>query len=347
MEEVITLLEDLIRLPGIPGREKAVAQYLIEYENIDASSRRIDDAGNVWIECEGPDTPPVVFCAHIDEVGWKVKSLDENGRLSVLGHERTDLRTLGSEVVQVWTEKGPVPAFVDAGQKTQLPKDYSDLVPENVTLDLGVTDRPSAQALGVAVGDPITYDPSFHRLAGGILCAKAFDDRSGLAAILKGIELSKGKRNQRPLLLGTVQEEIGGFGAHAAVFPKRPGAAIILDICGGEVYSLPREARRPMLGKGPILHDGPTASQGLLKRFKALARERDIPLQHHAMTARGADLSILQQKSGGLPALGIIIPMAYYHGPRGLVHVEDVDNASRLVAAALEDPEFLEHTSKW
>ena len=65
------------------------------------------------------------------------------------------------------------------------------------------------------------------------------------------------------------------------------------------------------------------------------------------MTGRGADLSILQQKSGGLPALGIILPMAFYHGPRGFVHVEDVHNAGRLIAAALEDPEFLEHTSKW
>ncbi|MHC4600610.1 MAG: hypothetical protein ACYS47_16565 [Planctomycetota bacterium] len=347
MEDVVALLTQLVTLPGIPGREEAVADFLMEYAAVDAVSRRIDPSGNVWIECEGPAGPPVVFCAHMDEVGWKVKRVDENGRVSVVGHERTDLRTLGGEVVRIWTAKGPLPAFVDSGQQTNLPKDYANMTAERVELDLGVVSRAEVEALGVKVGDPITYDATVHRLAGDVLCAKAFDDRSGLAAILKGIEYSAGNRKQRPLLLGTVQEEIGGHGAHAVEFEEKPGAVFILDICGGEVYGLPVPERRPMLGRGPILHDGPVASQGLLRRVRALAEERGIPYQHLAVTGRGADLSILQQKSGGLPALGIILPMAFYHSPRGLIHAGDVHNAGRLIGAVLEDPDFLEHTSKW
>ncbi|MHC5036265.1 MAG: hypothetical protein ACYTHM_03035 [Planctomycetota bacterium] len=347
MESVVALLERLTSLPGIPGREKAVVDFLMEYEGVDALSRRVDPSGNVWIECEGPDKPPVVFCSHMDEVGWKVKQILPNGRVSPIGHERTDLRTLGGEIVQIWTDAGPIPAFVDAGQQTQLPKDYANMTPENVELDLGVVGEDAAKALGVAVGNPVTFDPTFHRLAGDVVCAKAFDDRSGLAVILKAIELSRGKRKQRPILLGTVQEEIGGHGAHAVAFEKKPGAVIILDICGGEVYNLPKADRRPMLGKGPILHDGPTASQGLLRRFAELAREKGIPHQHHAVTGRGADLSILQQKSGGLPALGIILPMAFYHGPRGLIHVGDVLRAAELLAAALCDDTLLDRATKF
>ena len=39
--------------------------------------------------------------------------------------------------------------------------------------------------------------------------------------------------------------------------------------------------------------------------------------------------------------------MAYYHAPRGLIRPEDVEAAARLLAAALEDPEFIVHATKW
>lgn len=347
METVVQLLKDLTALPGIPGREEAVARYLMEYTDLQTVDRKVDLNGNVWLHGDGPKKPPVVFCAHIDEVGWKVKRIDEDGRLAVIGHERTDLRTLASEVVEIWTDNGPVNAFVYLGQQTQMPKNYDNMVPETLRLDLGTTDRTSTEALGVRVGDPVIYDRRFFELGGGVYCAKAFDDRCGVTACLRGMQISEGKRAQRPVFLGTVQEEIGGHGAHAVDFEEKPGALIVLDICGGEVYNLPVADRRPMLGKGPILHDGPCASQALLRRFEELAKREGIPYQRYAVIGRGADMSILQHKSGGLPTLGMIIPMAFYHGPRGFVHGQDVLNAGRLLSAALCDEELLDHTGKW
>ncbi len=347
METVVELLRTLTALPGIPGREEKVVDFLMKCGEAEPAKRWTDASGNAWVLGEGPDVPPVVFCAHMDEVGFRVKRIEADGRLSVVGHERLDLRTLASEVVQVWTEGGPVDAFVYMGQQTNMPRDYASMVPDTLRLDLGVCDRASAEALGVGTGDPVVFDPGFRRLAGSVLCAKAFDDRSGLAAILKALAFSRGKRKQRPLLLGSVQEEIGGHGAGAVEFPEKPGAVIIVDICGGEVYGLPEPDRRPILGRGPILHDGPTASRGLIRRFETLASEREIPVQHFAAAGRGADLSVLQKKSGGLPALGIILPMAFYHGPRGLIDASDVLNAGRLLAAALEDETFLERATKF
>jgi endoglucanase len=347
METTVKLLQALTRLPGIPGREEAVANFLMETDALDATQRQIDQSGNVWIHPTGPEGPPLVLVAHMDEVGFKVNRIEEDGRLSIRGHRHFDLRTLGSEVMEVWTEGGPVPAFVFNGQRTGGPKDYGDLNPDNVRLDLGVVDRPAAEALGIRPSDPVTFDPGFVRLGGDVLCAKAFDNRSGLAAILRAIQLSAGKRKLRPVVLGTVQEEIGGHGADAVEFREKPGAVINVDICGGEVYDLPEPARRPLLGRGPIFHDGPECSRGMLRRLRHLAGEKGIPTQHMAAYGRGADQSILQKKSGGLPIFGVILPMAYYHGPRGLIHGRDVLWAAELISAALCDEEFLEHTSKF
>lgn len=347
MERTEALLEQLTALPGLPGHEKAVVDWLLSYEGARIAERRCDPSGNAWLFTEGPPGPPVLLMAHMDEVGFRVKRIEDDGTLSVVGHERFDLRTLASEIVQVWTEGGPRPAFVYLGQETNMPRDYRNLRPETLRLDLGVVTREAAEELGVLPGDPVTFDPGFHRLAGGILCAKAFDDRAGLTVLLRALELSEGRRRHRAVLLGTVQEEIGGHGADAVRFEEKPGAALNVDICGGEVYSLPRPDRRPMLGRGPILHDGPEVSHAMKRRLVALAGQEGIPVQRRAAYGRGADQSILQKKAGGLPLFGLIVPMAYYHGPRGFVHPRDVLDAARLVAAVLCDPAFLDHTAKF
>ncbi len=347
MESTIRLLEELTRLPGIPGHEEAVANYIMEYPIAGAGKRRIDGNGNVWVQGKGPKTPPVVILAHIDEVGFLVKRIEDDGRLSLVGHERMDLRTFSSEIVQVWTRKGPIPAFVTVGQQTTFPKDYSNMTPENFRLEVGANTRAEAEALGIEGCEVATFDPSFHRLPGGLLCAKAFDDRSGVASLIKAFELSAGKRKHLPVLLGTAQEEIGGHGAMGVEFETKPAALVNVDICGGEVYSLPEPDRRLILGKGPILHDGPEASRGMVRRFLELAKAEGIPIQRFPASGRGADLSILQQKCGGLPAINLILPMAYYHGPRGLINPADVLNCGRLIAAALADREFVSKSTKF
>jgi endoglucanase len=347
MDQIITFLKDLTALPGLPGHEKAVLDYLFSLDDIGVAKTWSDASGNAWLEGEGPAGPPIILMAHMDEVGFRVRRIESDGTLSVIGQDHFDLRTLGGEIVQVWTESGPIPAFVDMGQQTNRPRDYASLQPDTLRLDLGVTERSRAEALGVMPGDCVTFDAGFHRLKDGILCAKAFDDRSGLAAILRALQLSRGHRRLRPVMLGTVQEEIGGHGADAAAFAERPGAVINVDICGGEVYSLPKPDRRPMLGQGPILHDGPETSRAMLRRLATLAQENDIPVQRRAAFGRGADQSMLQKKAGGLPTFGIILPMSYYHAPRGLIHPRDVFDAARLLAAVLGDEEFLSHTSKF
>ena len=346
MERTFQILKELTRLPGIPGREELVIDYLMEFD-IDAVSRRVDPAGNVLIEATGPpERPPVVFTAHTDEVGFRVKRVEKDGTVSVIGADRTDLRTVASEIVDIWTERGPVAAFVIAGQKTSGQADYSTLKPEAIRLDVGLTVKEEVEALGIGPGAPVTYDSRWHELAGGICSAKAFDDRAGVAAILRALELTRGSRKQRPLLLGSVQEEIGAHGADSVAFEERPGCAVVVDICGGEVFGLPEEERRRILGRGPIILDGPVDSAGYIDRVTRLASDNEIPLQRFGTYYRGADHSSIPKKMGGIPGGAVILPMSYYHGPRGLMKVEDVYNAARLMAAILADDEFLDHAAR-
>jgi putative aminopeptidase FrvX len=178
-----------------------------------------------------------------------------------------------------------------------------------------------------------------------MLCAKAFDNRASVAAILRALELSMGRRRQRAIFLGTVQEEIGGHGAYAVHFEEKPGGVLIIDICGAEVFKLKENERRTIMGKGPILLDHPGTNQGFSRRLEELAVQNSIPFQRVGYYWRGADPSILQQKCGGLATMTIIIPMAYYHAPKGLINAIDVFNKARLLEAVLTDEEFLNFSS--
>jgi len=341
MEKIITLLKDLVRLPGIPGREEAVANYLLRYP-LDAAKREIDHSGNVYLEMKGPAKPPLVLSAHMDEIGCRVKRIEDDGQLSVIGFEGIDVRTLAGQVVQVWTETEVFDAFVYLRQRTGPSRDYMDLMAENVRLDLGLTNRDDVMALAIKPNDPVTFNQEFYSLQNNMVCAKAFDNRCSLAVILRALEKTSAKRAQRPVVLGTVQEEIGGFGARAFSFPEKPGAVLVLDICGAEVFRLSEAERRTIMGKGPILLNNPGTSRGLYKRLKELALERGIPYQDVGYYDRGADPAILQTKSGGNAMMTIVIPMAYYHAPKGLLNIDDLMHTTDLLVAVLTDEYFLE-----
>ncbi|OGL42462.1 MAG: hypothetical protein A2161_06880 [Candidatus Schekmanbacteria bacterium RBG_13_48_7] len=341
MKKTKNILEKLVKLPGIPGREEAVVEFLMNYP-LDTVNKEVDISGNTWIECRGGNKPPLILSAHMDEVGCRVKKIEDDGRISVIGLERTDLRTLAGQIMQIHSRKNVYEAFVYMNQKTTLPKNYSDMTLDNLRLDLGFMSRAETEKTGILPNDPVTYSTEFIELQKDIICAKAFDNRSSLAAILRALEFSTGKRKQRPVLLGTVQEEIGGQGALALEFKEQPGAVMIIDICGAEVFDLSESERRTIMGKGPILLNHPGTNRGLYQRLIALAEENNIPYQLVGMYGRGADASILQQKCGGLPTMTVIIPMAYYHAPKGLINIHDVFNTARLLETVLKDDSFLD-----
>lgn len=345
MEKTKSTLKEMVKLPGIPGREEAVIKYLMNFP-IEAAERKTDISGNTWIRCKGAsEASSIILAAHMDEVGCRVKKIEEDGQVSVIGLENLDMRTMAGQIFQVRTEKGVYDAYVYVNQKTVRPDNYNDLKGDDLRLDLGLTSKKETEKLGIQPNDPVTFGPEYYELQNHVVCAKAFDNRCSLTAMLRGVQLSEGKRKLRPVILGTVQEEIGGHGAKAVEFAEKPGAVLIFDICGAEVFRLSEKERRTIMGKGPILLNHPGTNMGLYKRLKYLAAKDDIPVQEVGYYWRGADPSIFQQKCGGLATMTIIIPMAYYHAPKGLISVVDVYETARLISAALQDEDFVRSVS--
>ena len=139
-------------------------------------------------------------------------------------------------------------------------------------LDIGAGDRAGALAR-VAVGDPVTFTPDFIELSAGVVATQALDDRGGLYAMIRALELYAEEPGAARLTgLATVHEETTFMGARALALRLRPDVVIVLDgdFCSDTPAADAKElAGEVKLGAGPVLSRGAGSSE----RLVALARE--------------------------------------------------------------------------
>ena len=108
-------IEELGAIDGVPGREEAVAEYI--YRQIAPVCERceIDPLGNVLALKKGRNTPArrILLDAHMDEVGFIVTYITEEGRLRFSPLGGIDPRVVAGKPVFV----GPRRAYGIIGTK--------------------------------------------------------------------------------------------------------------------------------------------------------------------------------------------------------------------------------------
>ena len=79
------LLEDLCRARGISGQEAAVRELIMDQVKPYADQITLDNLGNLLVFKQGAERPKtkLMLSAHMDEVGFIVTHVTENGFLKV------------------------------------------------------------------------------------------------------------------------------------------------------------------------------------------------------------------------------------------------------------------------
>jgi len=357
LDETRSLLALLTQARGAPGFEKPVAE-IIRSRLSRVMDGFTDSMGNVihsWpgnrAEKTGSDSGPTVICAHMDEVGFMVSSIREDGLLRVapLGGWRRS--TLPGSRMEVLGEKGPVtgifgaisPHFLPNREEPAGPVDYSELY-----LDIGASDSREVQRLGVSIGDPITPQCASERIGKGRFMAKALDDRAGCCAMILTMERlaelfpsNCGQRGDAPIIAAaTVQEEVGSRGSRALAWSMKPSLVIILE--GSPADDLPQgpEAAQGCLGKGPqirLLDQSTIYSPELAREMKTLAAKMGMGCQMTVRSNGSTDAGQLHTAWGGCPATVIGIPVRYAHGPIGILELQDLVDSIDLLTAFLAE----------
>jgi putative aminopeptidase FrvX len=325
--EAETLLETLVESYGPSGMEgpvrDAVRKALPTWAN-----PQTDSAGNLWVTV-GKGEPTVVFVAHLDEIGFVVRGIEESGLLA--------LEPLGGIFPELWESR---PALVHTGATTVpgvfQPRDSSGAL----RADLGTESRAATEALGVRVGHTVTMPKEYVRLAGYRATGRSFDDRVGSTAqVLALRRLDPRRLKHTVVFLWSVREEIGLEGARVAADSLRFGATRVHAIDTFVSADSPLEPQAfavAPLGRGPVaraLDNSSVTPPAYLDSLVALARRRGIPLQV-GTTNGGNDGSAFS--AYGVPDVPIGWPLRYSHSPVEVMDLRDLVHLAELVQAAAE-----------
>src|SRR5262249_48036903 len=178
---------------------------------------RVDDHGNLIVEL-GPGDLAITVIAHQDEIGYEVKGVEADGRVS-LSKKGGFLGFLyEGHPVGMGTAGGPVRAVAAPRANYREARPTTEpLTAEELRLDLGTDSWAATGALGVRAGDPVTVAKRYDRMGATLASARSMDDRVGCAALLLALQAVR----TRPLLrkvrfVFSTEEELGLFGAEAA-----------------------------------------------------------------------------------------------------------------------------------
>jgi len=329
----VELLKRLCDAPGVSGYEDAVREILIDAVGPYADSVHTDHLGNLFmIKGEKKSGPRVMFAAHTDEVGLMVRGIDEEGFIKFMTLGGIDPRVLPAKRVRVG--KGGIPGVIGIKPLHLSDKEESKKVMpiSDFRIDIGAFSRDQAERF-VDVGDPIWFGTLFEQ-QGDILKAKAFDDRAGCYMMT---ELIKHEFDIPLTFVWTVQEEVGLRGARIAAAKVRPDIMIVLEGTGAcDVPTDADVARRPFLGKGPvitILDRTVVCNQRLVELLTDTADREHIPWQFKRPLVGGTDAGAAVRVKA-LKAAVIAIPARYIHSPVALADLKDIINTIELVKAA-------------
>lgn len=303
-----------------------------------------DDAGNLILHLgtapEGSKTPRILIVAHMDEIGFAVKSISKDGRLEVEWRGGGELDFFAGHPALVHTSKGDLDAIMELpnGWDTPVFKWPSESSDTAIRVDVGARTPEEVAKLGISVGDTITIPKAYRPLLGTRANGRSFDDRVGDTALISAVWALGGPLKDRDVtFVWSTGEEIGLVGA--AKLAKRladeghvPDYVFAVDTFVSS--DSPLESKRfgdAQIGKGFVIRavdNSNIVRSDLVEKVIKLARAGQIPVQY-GVTGGGNDGSAFVRYGAVDVALGW--PLRYSHSPAEVIDTRDVDSLARIV----------------
>lgn len=323
-----TTLQKLCTTPSVSGREDSVRALLQEMIAPLVDEVSVDNLGNLIArkKANNANAKKVMLCAHMDEIGFLVTFIEENGMLRVapIG----GIKAIAAAYSEVISERGTVGVLVPESKVKP-----SDLTIGKCYIDLGAKDRKSAERKA-SIGDFFVVRGGVRRLAGNRVCGRPLDDRIGCSVLLALAERLASVQTKCDIYyVFSVQEEVGCRGALPAAFGISPDVSLCFDVTGtGDTPGA--DSMACALGKGAavkIKDSSVICHEEIVSELCALAEERKIPYQREILLYGGTDTAPMQLSGSGSRAGALSIPCRYIHSA---VETCDLGDAEACVALA-------------
>lgn len=333
----IKLLKKLCDTPGMPGGEDLVRSLVTKELKKFTKDISTDAMGNLIAHIKGKG-PRLVLDAHMDEVGFMVHHIDDNGFINLTPLGGMDPRVYYAQRLTVWGKKplvGMVAAIPPHISRSGNNKEVPEI--EDCVVDVGLS-ADKVRSL-VNIGDYVSFNTELVETEDSVI-SKALDDRMGLFIIIEAL-----KRNPRIhcdlFITATVQEETGLRGARLITPVLEPDFVVALEgTVAMDVPGIPANKSLANVNKGPEirLSDRYLMADRKFSFFiNELAKKEKIPCQITVKKAGGTNATAMQVTGKGSRAAVISVPTRYLHSPSSIAYKDDIENTVRLVSAALEN----------
>ena len=273
-EDAVTYLAGLTAVSGVSGHEEGVRNTLRFFLNrmLQGSARpEVDEAGNMTLTV-GQGARSLLFIAHMDEVGFVVQRIGDDGRCLLRPRGGLYVSLYGWSAMELVMPTGVIPGV-------------SVVVGEELWLDLGTDSREKTEALGVTPGQPATVPKEFLRLGAHRASGRSPDDRVGCAALVMAIkDLDLEALDRKVIFAWVTREETGLHGAEALARRLATVPEAVFPVDTFVTSDNPREDHPfvyARLGAGPVLRAMDSSAITLptvLGRVRGIAEGRGIPL---------------------------------------------------------------------
>jgi putative aminopeptidase FrvX len=337
-------LRDLTALHGISGFEQAIVRYTRDRISPVVDDVEIDRYGNITGTKRGShDNPVLMLSAHMDEIGFLVKGVEQSGYLRFDRVGGAGDGVLGCRKVEVngrFGLIGSISGHLGSAEMLARVTPISDLY-----IDVGASSAAEVAGLGIRIGDPVSFIGELAEFAGGNrICGKGMDDRAGLAILIQTlVELEGEKPFGYVQAVATVLEQVGHRGAAMAAYRNKPDYAIAIDgVPAGDTPDFSTTDVSVEMGKGAVVllanstgaqHiRGSIAHPAMKRLLLAAANEEQIPIQLAATVNRGStEAGLIHVSRGGIPTISAGIPRRYSYSPHEMIDLNDAVAAVNLM----------------
>lgn len=335
----ISLLKEICETPGAPGYEQEIRKLVLQETKGLGDTISVDNMGNVTVFKQGKTNKKVMIAAHMDEIGFMVTHIDENGfiRFTTLGG--FDPKTLTAQRVIIHGKKnimgvmGSKPIHLMSPEEREKPPKISDFF-----IDTGM--KAAEVKDNVIIGNTITRERQLIEMGDCVNC-KSLDNRISVYILIEVLK----RLTHVPYdvyAVFTVQEEVGIRGAQVATLEINPDFGFGLDTT--IAYDVPGSKEHEQvtkLGNGAgikIMDSSVICDPRMVKYMKYVAEKHAISWQAEILTGGGTDTSGIQRMTaGGAIAGAVSIPTRHIHQVIEMVHKQDVEDSINLLKHCIEE----------
>lgn len=343
------LLKNLCETPGIPGREERVRELI--KKNIKGLFDSVTTDAMGSLICTRKATTKskkspirVMIAAHMDEIGFYVRHIDDRGFIWVNPAGGFDPRNLFSRRVMVCCDTGDFEGVMNPGGKPihiSSPEDRKK-IPETSEffIDLGMEAK--AVLKKVKIGDYVVMNEPFLEQPVKIV-SKALDNRIACFVAIEAIKkIAKGKSAKHAceiVVVFTVQEEVGLRGALTSANAVNADIGIGLDTtlaCDTPGINDTDRVSKHGDGVGLMIQDSSMIGDyKLTEELAKVAKSKKIPYQRCILPRGGQDGAAIQKSGSGARTAAIVCGTRYIHTVTESIDKKDLKATVDLLAAWL------------